>query len=86
MSRIKHLYKLEVIFVERARLTSWLLRLLLVDEHEHEHEGYNQWGELGLDDKEDRGDEPNEMGDNLPFVDLGDDAKVVSVACGDWHT
>lgn len=48
--------------------------------------GYNQWGELGLEDQDDRGDDPNEMGDNLPFVDLGDDAKVVSVACGDWHT
>ncbi|CAN0045974.1 unnamed protein product, partial [Hapterophycus canaliculatus] len=48
--------------------------------------GYNQWGELGLEDNDDRGDEPNEMGNNLDFVDLGDDSKVVSLALGDWHT
>lgn len=48
--------------------------------------GYNQWGELGLDDKEDRGDQPNEMGDNLPYVDLGDGAEVEAIALGDWHT
>ena len=28
-------------------------------------------GQLGLGDTEHRGDEPGEMGDNLPFVDLG---------------
>lgn len=50
------------------------------------HPGDNQWGQLGLEDQDDRGDEPNEMGDNLPLVDLGDGADVVSVACGDWHT
>lgn len=48
--------------------------------------GYNQWGELGLGDNDDRGDEPNEMGINLDFVNLGDDARVVSLALGDWHT
>lgn len=48
--------------------------------------GYNQWGELGLEDQEDRGDDPNEMGDNLDFVDLGSSASVVSLALGDWHS
>ena len=48
--------------------------------------GYNQWGELGLGDKNDRGDEPGEMGDNLEFVDLGSSAAVQSIALGDWHT
>lgn len=48
--------------------------------------GYNQWGELGLGDQNDRGDEPNEMGDSLNFVDLGDDMEVQSIALGDWHT
>lgn len=48
--------------------------------------GYNQWGELGLEDKEDRGDGPNEMGDNLPFVDLGDNVDVQAISLGDWHT
>lgn len=35
--------------------------------------GDNSDGELGLGDTENRGDEPNEMGDNLPAVDLGTD-------------
>lgn len=48
--------------------------------------GYNQWGELGLGDKNDRGDEPDEMGDNLEFVDLGSSSEVQSIALGDWHT
>eukprot|EP00903_Cladosiphon_okamuranus_P005702 g5662.t1 len=58
----------------------------IVDDDNLKCWGYNQWGELGLEDQNDRGDEPNEMGNNLPLVDLGDDAKVLSVACGDWHT
>lgn len=33
--------------------------------------GYNYLGSLGLGDTDDRGDQPNEMGDNLPVVDLG---------------
>jgi len=33
--------------------------------------GGNAWGGLGLGDTESRGDEPGEMGENLPFVDLG---------------
>ncbi|CAB1113149.1 unnamed protein product [Ectocarpus sp. CCAP 1310/34] len=48
--------------------------------------GYNQWGELGLEDKDDRGDDPDEMGDNLDFVDLGSNARVFSLALGDWHS
>lgn len=32
--------------------------------------GDNAYGQLGLFDTLDRGDEPNEMGDNLPIVDL----------------
>jgi alpha-tubulin suppressor-like RCC1 family protein len=33
--------------------------------------GGNFSGQLGLGDTQDRGDDPTEMGDNLPFVDLG---------------
>ncbi len=33
--------------------------------------GQNKNGELGLGDTQNRGDEPNEMGDALPVVDLG---------------
>lgn len=43
------------------------------------------WGEggggrIGYEDREDRGDEPGEMGNNLPFVDLGD-RRVVTFSC-----
>ena len=34
--------------------------------------GLNSDGQLGLNDMEDRGDETNEMGLLLPFVDFGD--------------
>lgn len=33
--------------------------------------GYNNQGQLGYGDRENRGDEPGEMGDNLPVVDIG---------------
>lgn len=39
-------------------------------------------GLLGIGDAFDRGDQPNEMGDNLPFVNLGTGATVASVAVG----
>ena len=42
--------------------------------------GANMYGQLGLGDAEHRGDDPNEMGDFLPFVDLGrvDVRKVIA--------
>lgn len=33
--------------------------------------GYNNQGQLGYGDRENRGDESGEMGDNLPIVDIG---------------
>ena len=33
--------------------------------------GYNANGGLGLGYENNRGDAPNEMGDNLPYADLG---------------
>jgi alpha-tubulin suppressor-like RCC1 family protein len=48
--------------------------------------GSNESGELGLGDRETRGDEPDEMGDDLPAVDLGAGRKAVSVAVGTRHT
>ncbi len=45
--------------------------------------GNNHVGQLGLgDDFDHRGDEPGEMGDNLPAVDLGTDVTVISVYAG----
>ena len=44
-----------------------------------------QWsGQLGLGDKEDRGDGPNEMGDSLPAVNLGTGRTAKSVAARQW--
>eukprot|EP01083_Nonionella_stella_P068484 181842_1 len=48
--------------------------------------GSNSRGELGLGDTNYRGDEPNEMGDNLPEIDLGSLFIPDQVACGWGHT
>lgn len=51
--------------------------------------GRNDYGQLGLGDKLDRGDGPNEMGDNLPTVDLGTDLgiplKARELYAGSYH-
>ena len=46
-------------------------------------------GQLGLGDMEHRGDDPGEMGDNLPVVDLGTGRTAVRIAAGSaegYHT
>ncbi|MDI1437454.1 RCC1 domain-containing protein [Polyangium sorediatum] len=48
--------------------------------------GNNWTGQLGLGDTQGRGDEPGEMGDALPEVDLGTGAKAISVTAGEYHT
>ena len=48
--------------------------------------GYNRSGQLGLGDDEFRGDEPGEMGDALPTVDLGTGRTVSSFVAGGLHT
>ncbi len=48
--------------------------------------GENATGALGLGDTLRRGDKPNSMGSELPFVDLGDNSKVVSIGSGGQHT
>lgn len=40
---------------------------------------------LGLGDAEIRGDDPGELGDNLPFVDLGTDFVAIGIAVGSAH-
>jgi alpha-tubulin suppressor-like RCC1 family protein len=47
--------------------------------------GANSAGQLGLGDAASRGDNPNEMGDNLPFVDLGAGISVMDFATGVNH-
>jgi alpha-tubulin suppressor-like RCC1 family protein len=48
--------------------------------------GYNRTGLLGLGDKEFRGDEPDEMGDALPDIDLGESSRATLVSVGSSHT
>ena len=47
--------------------------------------GYNNSGQLGLEDTDNRGDEADEMGTDLPFVDLGD-FTVKQIVLGGSHT
>ena len=43
-------------------------------------------GRIGTGDTEDRGDDPNEMGDNLTAIDVGSGRTVVSISAGGFHT
>lgn len=47
--------------------------------------GFNNRGQLGLGDKQNRGDQPGEMGDALPAVDLGAGQTAVTVSAGVDH-
>ncbi len=47
--------------------------------------GFNDLGQLGLGDTESRGDGPGEMGDALPFVELGTGLDVVELTVGGRH-
>lgn len=44
--------------------------------------GRNSSGQLGLGDVEDRGDAPDEMGDDLPYVDLGTGRTATAIYLG----
>ena len=48
--------------------------------------GNNDFGQLGYGDTNNRGDEPNEMGDNLTFVDVGTNYGVKQITAGVFHT
>ena len=45
--------------------------------------GRNDFGQLGVDDTNNRGDNVNEMGSNLPFVDLGTGRRAVQLSA--WY-
>lgn len=47
--------------------------------------GRNDYGQLGYGDPRGRGDDANEMGDNLPFVNLGAGRTAKSVSLGGVH-
>ncbi|GLI67485.1 hypothetical protein VaNZ11_011664 [Volvox africanus] len=48
--------------------------------------GSNSAGQLGIGDKVNRGDQPGQMGDSLPAVDLGPGYAVTALASGLYHT
>eukprot|EP01083_Nonionella_stella_P259085 884906_1 len=48
--------------------------------------GKNDRGQLGLGDTNNRGDSANEMGDNLPFGDLGTNKTPMQFATSGYHT
>ncbi|MBK9265096.1 MAG: DUF4215 domain-containing protein [Polyangiaceae bacterium] len=47
--------------------------------------GFNQRGQLGLGDVVDRGNAPNQMGENLPAVNLGAGKTAMDIAAGKSH-
>jgi alpha-tubulin suppressor-like RCC1 family protein len=47
--------------------------------------GSNFFGGLGIGDNVNRGDNPGEMGDNLPVVDLGTGRTAIAVGVGNGH-
>ena len=48
--------------------------------------GNNSNGQLGLGDTTNRGDQPGQMGDNLPAIDLGTELTAVVVETALYHT
>ncbi len=48
--------------------------------------GNNTYGQLGLGDTNDRGDEPFEMGDALPYVKLRTGRTAVAITTSGWET
>jgi alpha-tubulin suppressor-like RCC1 family protein len=48
--------------------------------------GLNEEGQLGLGDRNNRGDDAGEMGDNLSAVNLGSGVTVIAIAAGGYHT
>lgn len=60
-------------------------RCVLLNDGDVKCFGKNFAGQLGQDDTDNRGDNDDEMGDNLDPVDLGG-KKASAIACGEEHT
>jgi alpha-tubulin suppressor-like RCC1 family protein len=59
---------------------------VLLDDNKVKCWGSNNYGQLGLGDMKNRGDDPGEMGDNLPYVDLGKDRTAIQIAAAYFHS
>ena len=59
---------------------------VLVDDERVKCFGRGDLGSLGYGDVQSRGDDPGEMGDVLPFVDLGLNVSVEQISSGNTHT
>jgi alpha-tubulin suppressor-like RCC1 family protein len=70
----------------KALTAGWAHTCAILDTDEIKCWGYNGDGVLGLGDNNHRGDEPSEMGDSLPAVDLGAGRTAKTVAAGPLHT
>jgi alpha-tubulin suppressor-like RCC1 family protein len=58
----------------------------LLDDGQIKCWGQNDYGQLGLGDNVQRGDDPGEMGDALPIADLGAGKKAIAITVGTSHT
>ena len=57
----------------------------LLDNNQVKCWGYNGYGNLGHGNTTHRGDHGNEMGDSLPYVDLGAGRSATAITAGDYH-
>ena len=58
----------------------------ILDDNKVKCWGENHKGQLGLSDTNDRGDKANQMGDNLPYVDLGTNKTAKAIVASHSHT
>jgi alpha-tubulin suppressor-like RCC1 family protein len=66
-------------------VSGWYFVCARLDNNAAKCWGDNSFGELGQGDTASRGDNPNEMGDNLPAIDLGVGRTAVALAGGRDH-
>jgi hypothetical protein len=64
----------------RALASGWSSTCAILDNNRIKCWGSNLMGQLGLGDGDNRGDGPGEMGDALPYVDLGQGRTVTAIA------
>jgi alpha-tubulin suppressor-like RCC1 family protein len=70
----------------RAVAAGWDHTCVLFDDEAVRCWGENNSGRLGLEDSDDRGVLPGDMGTNLPAVNVGTGARVRGIAAGKDHT